>query len=395
MRKIQFYLLVICLFVVMTGCVNNDYEEREKTPDSQQAVEERNEDFNNVKGNVVIDNELSDSGEENIAFPNPYFYNLNYTILKAEYYEHWGNLSNETVDMQISFVKSYEQGNVYKFTIDLLPDLFPSYFSGENMNIYFYVTEDKIYRLRPYVQLQPNGETYYFYDDDELLTQMLDTDEKVMNNGEIVCQEEETDEEYSSIKVNGNQITYSRHETKPNGEDGYKEIFVWEKGKGLLEYRVGFGSQPYAVYLGEILEVESAESRQSESEAMQSPDETVEQDYMTESYDAGEGVFMSEYMKEMDAEFQETVIEAIRNCVYTIRGQQVMLDYDLAAIYGYKVKRLNEQVKRNISRFPEDFMFQLDSGEIPDSLKSQFATLNAKNSKRGMHIKKMPYCMLF
>ncbi|MGN0280454.1 MAG: hypothetical protein ACI4C4_13970 [Lachnospiraceae bacterium] len=309
MRKIQFYLLVICLFVVMTGCVNNDYEEREKTPDSQQAVEERNEDFNNVKGNVVIDNELSDSGEENIAFPNPYFYNQNYTILKAEYYEHWGDLSNETVDMQISFVKPYEQGNVYKFTIDLLPDLFPSYFSGENMNIYFYVTEDKIYRLRPYVQPQPNGETYYFYDDDELLTQMLNTDEKVMNNGEIVCQEEETDEEYSSIKVNGNQITYSRHETKPNGEDGYKEIFVWEKGKGLLEYRVGFGSQPYAVYLGEILEVESAESRQSESEAIQSPDETVEQDYMTESYDAGEGVFMSEYMKEMDTEFQETVIE--------------------------------------------------------------------------------------
>lgn len=58
-----------------------------------------------------------------------------------------------------------------------------------------------------------------------------------------------------------------------------------------------------------------------------------------------------------------------------------MLDYDLAAIYGYEVKRLNEQVKRNINRFPEDFMFQLDSDEIPDSLKSKFATLNAKNNK--------------
>ena len=83
--------------------------------------------------------------------------------------------------------------------------------------------------------------------------------------------------------------------------------------------------------------------------------------------------------------------EDIKNKVYMIRGQQVMLDYDLAKIYGYEVKRLNEQVKRNISRFPEDFMFQLVENEIPDSLKSQFATLNVKNNKRGMHIKKMPY----
>jgi len=43
-----------------------------------------------------------------------------------------------------------------------------------------------------------------------------------------------------------------------------------------------------------------------------------------------------------------TTVESIRNCVYIIRGQQVMLDYDLATIYGYEVKRLNEQVKRNI-----------------------------------------------
>jgi len=85
-------------------------------------------------------------------------------------------------------------------------------------------------------------------------------------------------------------------------------------------------------------------------------------------------------------------IDKIRNKVYTIRGQQVMLDADLAEIYGYEVKRLNEQVKRNISRFPEDFMFQLFKEEIPaDFLKSQFATLKASEDKRGMHIKKLPY----
>lgn len=50
--------------------------------------------------------------------------------------------------------------------------------------------------------------------------------------------------------------------------------------------------------------------------------------------------------------------DGIRSKVYIIRGRQVMLDKDLAGIYGYDVKRLNEQVKRNINRFPEDFMFQ-------------------------------------
>lgn len=85
-------------------------------------------------------------------------------------------------------------------------------------------------------------------------------------------------------------------------------------------------------------------------------------------------------------------VDNVYSRVYTIRNQQVMLDFDLAEIYGYEVKRLNEQVKRNISRFPEDFMFQLSKEEIPDCfLKSQFATLNERGNKRGIHIKKLPY----
>ena len=52
-----------------------------------------------------------------------------------------------------------------------------------------------------------------------------------------------------------------------------------------------------------------------------------------------------------------------------------MLDSDLAEIYGYEVKRLNEQVKRNISRFPEDFMFQLNKEEIPEGFQQVFSML--------------------
>ena len=84
-------------------------------------------------------------------------------------------------------------------------------------------------------------------------------------------------------------------------------------------------------------------------------------------------------------------VESIRNCVYTIRGQQVMLDSDLADIYGYELKAMNQQVKRNIERFPEDFMFQLNQEEIPnDYLKSQFVTLNESGNKRGLHKKYPP-----
>ena len=77
-------------------------------------------------------------------------------------------------------------------------------------------------------------------------------------------------------------------------------------------------------------------------------------------------------------------VDNICNRVYAIRGQQVMLDYDLAEIYGYEVKRLNEQVKRNITRFPEDFMFQLTTEE-DEILKSQIAT-SSWGGKR-----KLPY----
>ena len=69
-----------------------------------------------------------------------------------------------------------------------------------------------------------------------------------------------------------------------------------------------------------------------------------------------------------------------------------MLDYDLAEIYGYEVKRLNEQVKRNSTRFPEDFMFQLTKDEI-DFVKSQIATSRNHNMYKGQEggRRKAPY----
>ena len=76
---------------------------------------------------------------------------------------------------------------------------------------------------------------------------------------------------------------------------------------------------------------------------------------------------------------QLVVVDNIESLIKVIRGQQVMLDRDLATLYGVETKRLNEQVKRNIKRFPEDFMFQLTKDEC---LRSQIATLNEGSDKR-------------
>jgi len=81
--------------------------------------------------------------------------------------------------------------------------------------------------------------------------------------------------------------------------------------------------------------------------------------------------------------------ERIENKIFVIRGQKVMLSMHLAALYGVTTKVLLQAVKRNIERFPEDFMFQLTWKET-DSLRSQIVTL--KNvARRGKHLKYLPY----
>ena len=72
-------------------------------------------------------------------------------------------------------------------------------------------------------------------------------------------------------------------------------------------------------------------------------------------------------------------LTTIQNKIYEIRGQQVMLDFDLAALYQVETKRLKEAVRRNIERFPEDFMFEISNEEynsLKDSLRSQIVTSN-------------------
>lgn len=85
----------------------------------------------------------------------------------------------------------------------------------------------------------------------------------------------------------------------------------------------------------------------------------------------------------MEEKAEVMSIANICNRVFVIRGQQVMLDFDLAEIYGYEVKRLNAQVKNNHTRFPEDFMFQLTKTEA-ENLRSNFSTANINPKSRAL-----------
>ena len=89
------------------------------------------------------------------------------------------------------------------------------------------------------------------------------------------------------------------------------------------------------------------------------------------------------------AEFPLIDETLLKSRIYTIRGVKVMLDADLAEIYGYTTKRFNEQVKNNIEKFEEDFRFQLTLKEAETCSRSKISSLN--NSRRGTNIKYAPY----
>ena len=96
-------------------------------------------------------------------------------------------------------------------------------------------------------------------------------------------------------------------------------------------------------------------------------------------------IIVSEPVQEMDINEN-----AIKNLIYVIRGQQVMLDSDLAMLYQVETKVLNQAVKRNILRFPESFRFQINKDEYAN-LKSQFVTSSLENENYYGGRRKLPY----
>ncbi len=95
-----------------------------------------------------------------------------------------------------------------------------------------------------------------------------------------------------------------------------------------------------------------------------------------------EVILINEENKPIQTDLLKYEITNIKNLIYTIRGKQVMLDSDVAMLYHYPTKRINETVKRNLERFPESFCFQLEKHEL-ENLRSQIATSSSREENYG------------
>ena len=93
-------------------------------------------------------------------------------------------------------------------------------------------------------------------------------------------------------------------------------------------------------------------------------------------------------MKNNTKNIENLGVESLKDLIYIIRGKKVMLDKDLAMLYEVQTKVLNQAVKRNIERFPEDFMFKLNKQELQVFSRSQFVTLK---KGKGSNVKYSPF----
>ena len=204
-------------------------------------IEEKQED-----GNSGISIEKQEESEGINSSINPFFPYQGEESLYAngEYYDENMDLVESAVKLKISFIKAYENGSVYKLSMESL-----NYYQDDRTHIYLYVTTEQIYRI--YARIMGNEEVIFFYNDDEQLKEILDTDEKIIAHADIVCQEEEINEDleqgeegrYYTIKKTGDQIVGSYLWIKPNGDIGYYEGFTWKEDVGLINYYSGYGAQ--------------------------------------------------------------------------------------------------------------------------------------------------------
>jgi len=103
---------------------------------------------------------------------------------------------------------------------------------------------------------------------------------------------------------------------------------------------------------------------------------------------------MDEQKKAVDTEIAIVDEQTIRDKIYVVRGVKVMLDFELAEIYGYTTKRFNEQVKNNVSKFDDDFRFQLTREELEEVVRSKKSTSRESGFFKGQSggTRYLPWC---
>lgn len=265
-KALAFFLILLCIVICIIRinaedktALNATEQAAAKEADQTEEICEVTENEQTTECDEATEyEEEADKSDEVLNFVNPYFYSQTECFLSADItYIGYELLTTVNGELKLQWLKEYNNGNLYKLTVEPVSDI-TRCLGEERLNIYFYVTADNIYRLWSWVV--QNKEVIAFYDDDALLMEILDTDEKLVENGELVCcMDEKTDElELSEIGshvviIQGEEkITYNRVDIGANGNRDFYEDFVWEKGKGLVEYKSGYRMEAEILYIENI-----------------------------------------------------------------------------------------------------------------------------------------------
>ncbi len=212
-------------------------------------------------------------GDKEVKHQNPYFYSQNTFNLSAEatYYSTVSYDAKEKVNIEGKLIKNYKTGDLFKLKIDFREDQgliydntfkAPIQLTSDRVVFYFYVTNEKIYLVNPYIYNEQKKQVYIGLNNEMALTFFLPTDQKIIANSEIVCQEEilHVVDEYggvTNITSKNEEVEYGRREyNQSNGELSFHEDFIWEKDKGLIFYGSAYRMEAEILYLNAIEEIE-------------------------------------------------------------------------------------------------------------------------------------------
>lgn len=301
--------------------------------------------FASCSGTEPSEIQLTDQAEEtDIICDNPYFFSPDVSSLMADIT--FFDVDTEgyvTIrgDLELHWLRQYENGCIAK--LSFVPfDHMPSYMLNGSIwgeeydysDIYFYVTSDKIYRINS--RVIQDGENIYAYEDEKLFLDFWDSEEKIIENAELVCCPEGIESEYTGdnigddfitgeigthyeIVVSENQIAYCRQEY-PAGHMEFYNSFVWENGRGLIEHKRGYRAGAMPLCIENITVNEGSESAETQTDM---------QTVVSENTENNKEVLQTQEIE--GTETAESAVERLKaeidSYFQTIEGEWVVVEY--------------------------------------------------------------------
>ena len=273
MRRLSGYVIIACLVICMTGC--GQAKEKDNTVENLEESVSQNVYEKDVQDSVSQNDyeqdtqasvsQNTDDGKFHVRVHNPFFYEKEVTNLKASLVYCEGDVAiNRVGKLTVRLIKNYEKGDLFKLSVAHERNI-QDYFGEERLNIYFYVTNDRIYRVPSYINR--DGEKLPVYEDDFVIA-YLDTDDKVISESELVyCKENfknKVELENVVIGTESDGGRYDRTEWNKDGSIYYYEVFSWNKITKLSWFDSEYGTGADSLYIWGIEEIDVDQTDQRE-----------------------------------------------------------------------------------------------------------------------------------